>query len=89
MYRTKTTWRIQLSLPDEPRSRALFHETLANLPVSAIRLMPGGTDEAEITGEVLVESAQADSLGTILEALHVLSPWVFVSCADSPATSAH
>jgi hypothetical protein len=88
MYRTKTTWRIQLFLSDEPRSRALFHETLANQPVSAIRLIPRDTDKAEITAEVLVELEQTDSLGTILDALHVLSPWVFVSCADSPASPA-
>jgi hypothetical protein len=86
MYRTKTTWRIQLPLSDDPRSRALFHETLADQPVSAVRLIPRDTDKAEITGEVLVELAQADGLGTILDALHVLSPRVFVSCADSPAS---
>jgi hypothetical protein len=83
MYRTKITWRIQLPLSDDPRSRALFHETLADQPVSAVRLIPCGTGEAEITGEVIVELAQNEGLGVLLDALHVLSPRVFVSCADS------
>ena len=88
MYRTKITWRIQLPLSDDPRSRALFHETLADQPVSAARLIPGGTGKAEITGEMIVELAQNEGLGVILDALHVLSPRVFVSCADSPASPA-
>jgi hypothetical protein len=86
MYRTKITWRIQLPLSDDPRSRALFHATLADQLVSAVRLIPGDTGSTEITGEVIVKLAQNEGLGTILEALHVLSPRVFVSCADFPAS---
>ncbi len=90
MYRTKITWRIQLPLPDNPGSRTLFHEALADYPVSAVRLIPRGADRAEMTGEVLVDLTQDEGLGDLLEALHVLSPRVFVSCADlalSPARS--
>ena len=90
MYRTKITWRIHLPLPDNPTSRTLFHEALADHPVSAARLIPRGTDRAEMTGEVLVDLTQDEGLGDLLDALHVLSPRVFVSCADlapSPARS--
>lgn len=87
MDRTKITWRIQLPLSDSPGSRALFHEALADHPVSAARLLPRGTDRAEMTGEVLVDLTQDEGLGDLLDALQALSPRVFVSCADYPPWS--
>ena len=90
MYRTKITWRIELPLPDNPTSRARFDEALADHPVSAARLIPRGTDRTEMTAEVLVDLRQDEGLGDLLDALHLLSSRVFVSCADlalSPARS--
>jgi hypothetical protein len=88
MHRTKITWRIQLALSDNPGSRALFHLALAGHQVSAARLLPRGTDGAEMTGEVLVDLTQGGGLGDLLEALHALSPRVFVTCADlAPAST--
>lgn len=63
-------------------------EALADQPVSDVRLMPRGTGKAEITGEVIVELAQDEGLDTILDALHFISPRVFVSCAKPPASPA-
>jgi hypothetical protein len=83
MYRNKITWRIRLTLSDDPWSRALFHEALADKPVSVVRLVPRGTDRAEITGEVMVELQQDEGLGTMLGALHIISPHIFVTRADS------
>ncbi len=70
MYRNKIKWRIRLTLSDDPRSHALFHEALADQPVSLVRLAARGTGKAEMTGEVLVELAQDESLGIMLGALH-------------------
>ena len=89
MYRTTITWRIQLPLSDDPRSRARFYEALADHSVSAVRLIPHGTGNAEMTGEVMIELPQNEGLGTILDALHILSPRVFVSCAGSRACPVH
>ncbi len=88
MDHNKIKWRIRLTLSDDPRSHALFHEALADQPVSLVRLAARGTGKAEMTGEVLVELAQDESLGIMLGALHNISPQVFVSCADPPAPPA-
>jgi len=88
MYRTTITWRIHLPLSDDPRSRALVYEALADHPVSAVRLIPRGTGNAEIAGEVMVELPQNEALGTVLDALHILSPRVLVSYAGSRASPA-
>jgi hypothetical protein len=88
MYQNEIIWRIRLTLPDDQRSRELFHEALANKPVSAVRLEPRSTGEAEITGEVMVELAPGEGLAALLGALHMISPRVFVSCADRPASPA-
>jgi hypothetical protein len=88
MYCNKITWRIRLTLSDDPWSRALFHEALADKPVSVVSLVPGDADKAQITGEVLVELAQDEGLGTMLGALHIISPHIFVTRADSLAPPA-
>ncbi len=88
MYRNEITWRIRLTLSDDPRSHALFHEALSDYPVSVVRLVPRSTGNAEITGEVLIELAHDESLGTLLGALHFISPQVFATRADPPAPPA-
>jgi hypothetical protein len=79
MYCNKITWRIRLTLSDDPWSRARFHEALA--AVSVVRLVPGSADKAQLT-EVIVELAQDEGLGTMLGTLHVISPHIFVTRAD-------
>ncbi|HTP16547.1 MAG TPA: hypothetical protein VMK13_12005 [Streptosporangiaceae bacterium] len=81
-------WRIRLTLSDDKRSRALFHEAVGDQLVSIVRLAPPGIDTAEITGEVVVELAHDEGLGAMLGALHNISPRVFVSRADPPAPPA-
>lgn len=88
MDRNMIKWRIRLTLSDDPRSRALFHEVLADQPVSVVRLVPRGTDTAEITGEAVIELAHGVGLGALLGALHNISPQVFVTRADPPAPPA-
>ena len=63
MYQNRVMWRIRLTLSDDQHSRALFHEALANKPVSVVRLEPCGASKAEITGEVMVEFTPDDGLG--------------------------
>ena len=84
MYQNGIMWRIRLTLPDDQRSRALFQKALANQPMSVVRLEPRGTGKAEITGEVMVELAPDEGLA----ALHMISPQVFVTRADRPASPA-
>jgi len=84
MYRNEITWRIRLTLSDDPQSRAQFQQVLCDQPVSAFRLVPRSTGRAGVTGEVLIELAQGEALGTLLGALHTISPQVFVTRADWP-----
>ena len=88
MYQNRMMWRIRLTLSDDQRSRALFHEALANKPVSAVRMEPCGVGKAEITAEVMVEFTPDDGLAALLEALHMISPQVFVVRADRRASPA-
>ena len=87
MYQNTMMWRIRLTLSDDQHSRALLHEALADKPVSTVRLEPRGTDKAEITGEVMAEFTP-DGLAALIEALHMISPQVFVARADRPASPA-
>ena len=87
MYQNTMMWRIRLTLSDDQHSRALLHEALADKPVSTVRLEPHGTDTAEITGEVMAEFTP-DGLAALIEALHMISPQVFVARADRPASPA-
>ena len=87
MYQNTMMWRIRLTLSDDQHSRALLHEALADKPVSTVRLEPHGTDKAEITGEVMAEFTP-DGLAALIEALHMISPQVFVARADRPASPA-
>ena len=87
MYRNTTMWRIRLTLTDDQHSRALLHEALADKPVNTVRLELCGTDKTEITGEVMAEFTP-DGLATLIEALHMISPQVFVARADRPAPPA-
>ena len=87
MYQNTMMWRIRLTLSDDQHSRALLHEALANKPVSAVRLEPCGTDKTEITGEVMAEFTP-EGLAALIEALHMISPQVFVARADRPASPA-
>ena len=88
MYQNEMTWRIRLTLSDDPHSRALFHEVLSDYAVSGVRLAPRSAGTAEITGEVMIELAQGEPLGMLLGALHIISPKVFVTRAGPPAPPA-
>lgn len=82
MYPTKTIWRIRLTLSDDPYSRTVLHQTLADQPISAFRLLPRDSGRAGMTGEVMIEAAEGEALGTLLGALHIISPQVFLTRAD-------
>lgn len=88
MYQNRIMWKIRLTLSDDQRSRALFHEALANKPTGVVRLEPCGAGKVEITGEVMVEFTPDDGLAALLEALHMISPQVFVVRADRSASPA-
>jgi hypothetical protein len=78
-------WRIRVNLPDDPISRERLSEVLASHHVQAVQLNPRPDGAAELSGEVLLELPQDDSLGVLLTALHSISRQVFVSRADEPA----
>jgi hypothetical protein len=89
MYPTKTIWRIRLTLPDDLHSRAVLHQALADQAVCALRLLPRDSGRAEMTGELMIEAAEGEVLGTLLGSLHIVSPEVFVTRADlSPSPAA-
>ena len=89
MYPTKTIWRIRLILSDDRHSRTVLHQTLADQPVSALRLLPRDRGRAGMSGEVMIEAA-GEALGILLGSLHIISPQVFVTRADlSPPPAAN
>jgi hypothetical protein len=75
-------WRIRITMSDDPHSRALLNQALAGQRVSEVRFTPRAANEAEMAGHVILELPRDDDLGTMLSALHQISPQVFVSRAD-------
>jgi len=72
-------WRIRITLSDDPTSRGLLDQALAGQRVVEINLAPRIEDSGEVAGDVVLELTQDDDLGTMLSALHRISPQVFVS----------
>jgi hypothetical protein len=81
-----TLWRIRVAVPDDPTSRGALTSALAGQPVSGVRVLPGRASGSSTTSELVVELPQDDGLATVLSALHEISPQVFVSRADVPAS---
>jgi hypothetical protein len=83
-------WRIRITMSDDPHSRALLNQALEGQRVSELRLRPRPANDAEMAGDVILELPRDDDLGTMLSALHRISPQVFVSRADDdkPAEAA-
>ena len=82
-------WRIRIRLSDDPHSRAQLDLALAGQRVNDLTFAPRDADSAEMAGDVVLELPQDDDLGTLLSALHRISPQVFVSRVDDdqPATT--
>lgn len=76
-------WRIRISLPDDAQSRARLDEVLASQQVTAIRLSPRQGSDSVLAGDVVLDLPRDNELGDMLAALHLISPQVFVSRADS------
>jgi hypothetical protein len=75
-------WRIRIRLSDDPHSRALLDQALAGQRVREVTFAPRATDAAEVAGDVVLELPRDADLGTMLGALHRISPQVFVSRVD-------
>jgi hypothetical protein len=75
-------WRIRIRLTDDPHSRALLDQALAGQQVRDVSFAPRAADSAEMAGDVVLELPRDDDLGTMLGALHQISPQVFVSRVD-------
>ena len=80
-------WRIRITLSDDPHSRALLKQALDGQRVTELNFTPRPADAAQMAGDVVLELPRDDDLGTMLSALHRISPQVFVSRVDddSPA----
>jgi hypothetical protein len=76
-------WRIRIRLSDDPHSRAQLDLALAGQRVKDVTFAPRDADSAEMAGDVVLELPQDADLGTLLSALHRISPQVFVSRADN------
>jgi hypothetical protein len=80
-------WRIRIRLTDDPYSRALLDQALAGQRVREINLTPHASESSQMAGDVILELSRDDDLGTMLSALHHISPQVFVSRADDAAVA--
>ena len=72
-------WRIRVVVPDGPGGHQALTAALAQVPCSELQVGPAGSDEAGLTGDVVVELREEDSLGDLLRTLHEISPQVFIS----------
>jgi hypothetical protein len=81
-------WRIRITLSDDPHSRALLNQALDGQQVSELSFTPRDADAAKMAGDVVLELPRDDDLGTMLSALHRISPQVFVSRVDDDAPTA-
>jgi len=83
-------WRIRVVVPEGPGGHQALTAALARLPASGLRVGPSGSDAAELTGDVVVELHEDDSLADLLRTLHEISPQVFISRVGSaePASAA-
>jgi hypothetical protein len=75
-------WRIRIKLSNDPHSRAQLDQALAGQRVKDVTFVPRQADSAETAGDVVLEVAHDEDLGTLLSALHRISPQVFVSRVD-------
>ena len=75
-------WRIRIAMSDDPRSQELLTEALAGQRVCSRLMSPRDT---QLSVDVIVEPTDVDGLGALLGELHMISPQVFVSCADQPS----
>jgi hypothetical protein len=79
-------WRIRIAVPDSPASRSAVKQALSAQSVSFLREAP--SDEASSSSsEIVIELPQDDGIANVLSALHAISPQVFVSRADAPASA--
>jgi hypothetical protein len=82
-------WRIRITLSDDPHSRALLKQALDGQRVTELNFTPRPADAAQMAGDVVLELPRDDDLGTMLSALHRISPQVFVSRVDDGPSAAN
>jgi hypothetical protein len=82
-------WRIRITLSDDPHSRALLKQALDGQRVTELNFTPRPADAAQMAGDVVLELPRDDDLGTMLSALHRISPQVFVSRVDDSPSAAN
>jgi hypothetical protein len=81
-------WRIRIRLSDDPHSRAQLDQALVGQQVKELSFEPGGRDSTDVAGDVVLELPRDEDLGTMLGALHRISPQVFVSRVNDDGTAA-
>jgi len=80
-------WRIRITLSDDPHSHALLKQALDGQRVTELNFAPRPANAAQMAGDVVLELPRDDDLGTMLTALHRISPQVFVSRVDDDAAA--
>jgi hypothetical protein len=75
-------WRIRITMPDDPHSRALLDQALDGQRVTELNFTPREADAAQVAGDVVLELPRDEDLSPMLSALHRISSRVFVSRAD-------
>jgi hypothetical protein len=81
-------WRIRIRLSDDAHSRAQLDLALVGQRVRDVSFVPRDSDSAEMAGDVILELPRDEDLGTMLSALHRISPQVFVSRVDEDGPGA-
>lgn len=77
-------WRVRITMPADPVSQEWLDAALAGQRVLA--LLPPSDDE-DSAGEVIIDLPRDDSLGALLNDLHVISPSVYVSSVTDSSVS--
>jgi hypothetical protein len=89
-------WRIRIRLSDDPHSRAQLDQALVGQQVKELTFESRALDSADVAdvadgadmaGDVVLELPRDEDLGAMLNALHRISPQVFVSRANDDGTA--
>src|ERR1700727_67777 len=83
-------WRIRITLSADPHSRTVLDQALVGQRVKELNFTPRTARPSEVAGDVVLDLAHDDDLGTVLSALHQISRQVLVSRVDDdiPAPAA-
>jgi maleate isomerase len=78
-------YKLRVDLPDDPGGLATLATTLAEHDVNILSLAVHGKDAATVTDDLVVDMRDAAKLGSVICALHEISPEVSITRTDPHA----